>query len=135
MKATIVYINLPIKDVQKTRKFWSNLGFSFNAQFSGDKAICLVLNENTTYAMLISEEMFKEYTNKRIADGSTTQVLIAIQVNIWEEVDNIIKLAIENGGKKYKDPVDMGWMYYDAFEDIDGHQWEVVFVDVPQIPK
>ncbi|GAB4201145.1 MAG: VOC family protein [Bacteroidia bacterium] len=135
MEVKTIYINLPIKDVQKTKSFWSRLGFCFNPQFSGDKALCLVLNENTSYAMLISEEVFKEYTNKKIADGNTTQVLIAIQVNSREEVDKIVKLAIENGGKKYKESVDLGWMYYDAFEDIDGHQWEVMFADVSQIPK
>ena len=93
MTAKSVYINLPVKDLNITRDFWTSLGFSFNEQFSDDKALCLVLNDGKIYSMLITHEFFATFTNRSIADSSTTQVLIAIEVDSKTEVDEIIKLA------------------------------------------
>lgn len=135
MKAKSIYVNLPIKDLERTRNFWIKLGFSFNMQFSDDKALCLVLNEGLIYAMLITQEFFSTFTNRPIADGSTTQVLVAIEVESKEQVDEIIRLALENGGTRYKESEDHGWMYYDRFADLDGHQWEVLFIDSKQMPQ
>ncbi|MBK8808551.1 MAG: glyoxalase/bleomycin resistance/extradiol dioxygenase family protein [Bacteroidales bacterium] len=135
MKIKSIYVNLPIKDINKTRAFWSKLGFSFNEQFSNDKAVCLVLNEGLIYTMLIVHEYFSTFTNRPIYDGSTTQVLTAIEVDSRELVDQIVKQALENGGTRYKDGADHGWMYYDCFADIDGHQWEIMYTDPTQIPK
>jgi predicted lactoylglutathione lyase len=129
MKVKSIFVNLPIRDLQKTRVFWTKLGFSFNEQFSDDKALCLALNDGLIYAMLITHEMFSTFTNRPIADGSTTQVLTAIQVDSREDVDRIVKLALENGGTSYRESTDHGWMYYDTFADLDGHQWEVMFTD------
>lgn len=135
MKVKSIFVNLPIKDLQKTRDFWTKLGFSFNEQFSDDRALCLVLNDGLIYSMLITYEMFNTFTNRPIADGSTTQVLTAIQVNSREDVDRIVKLALENGGTRYRESADHGWMYYDTFADLDGHQWEVLFTDETQMPQ
>ena len=134
MKIKAIYINLPVQDLSKSRNFWTKLGFTFNEQFSDDKSICLVLNEGSMYSMLISHEFFKTFTNRSIADSSTTQVLIAIEVESREKVDKIVRLALENGGSRYKESADHGWMYYDSFADLDGHQWEVMFTDATQIP-
>ncbi len=133
MQIKSIYLNLPIKDINKTRDFWSKLGFSFNEQFSNDKAFCLVLNEGLIYAMLITHEMFTTFTNRPIADGTTTQVLTAIQVDSKNEVDRIVKLALENGATRYRESADHGWMYYDCFADLDGHQWEVMYSDPTQL--
>jgi predicted lactoylglutathione lyase len=130
-----IFVNLPIKDVEKTREFWSKLGFSFNEQFSNEKALCLILNDGNIYSMLISYELFSTFTNRAIADGSTSQVLLAIQVESRERVDEIIEIALENGATRYMEPVDEGWMYYDRFVDIDGHQWEVMYGDDTLISK
>ena len=135
MKVKSIFVNLPIKDLAKTRDFWTKLGFSFNDEFSDDRALCLVLNDGLIYSMLITHEMFSTFTNRPIADGLTTQVLTAIQVDNREDVDRIVKLALENGGSRYRESVDHGWMYYDTFADLDGHQWEVLFTDDSQIPK
>lgn len=129
MKMKSVYINLPVKDLKKSRIFWAKLGFTFNEQFSDDKAICLVLNEGAIYSMLISHKFFKTFTDRPIYDGTTTQVLIAIEANSRAKVDEIVKKALDNGGSRYKDPVDYDWMYYDSFADLDGHQWEILFMD------
>lgn len=85
--------------------------------------------------MLITHEMFSTFTNRPISDGSTTQVLTAIQVDSREDVDRIIKLALENGGTRYRESADHGWMYYDTFADLDGHQWEVMFTDPTQMQQ
>lgn len=135
MKVKSIFVNLPIKDIKKTRDFWTKLGFSFNEQFSDDRALCLVLNDGLIYSMLITHEMFSTFTNRPITDSSTTQVLTAIQVDSREEVDRIVKLALENGGTRYRESADHGWMYYDTFADLDGHQWEVMFTDETQTPQ
>jgi predicted lactoylglutathione lyase len=134
MKTKSIYVNLPVKDLAASQKFWKTLGFTFNEQFTNEKAACLVLNEGSMYSMLITHEYFKTFTNRPVADGSSTQVLIAIEVESRELVDSIIRLALENGGSRYKDSEDHGWMYYDTFADPDGHQWEVMFTDPSKIP-
>jgi len=132
MKVKSIYINLPVKDLQNSRNFWTRLGFTFNEQFSDDKALCLELNKETIYAMLLREEYFETFTNRPVSDGTSTQVLIAIEVESREKVDEILKSAIENGGARYREATDLGWMYYESFADPDGHQWEVMFTDPSQ---
>lgn len=134
MKVKSVFINLPVKDLKKSRDFWTNLGFTFNEQFSDEKAICLVLNEGAIYSMLITHEFFGTFTNRQIADSTITQVLIAIEVDSREKVDDVIKKALDNGGIRYRKSEDHGWMYYDSFADPDGHQWEVLYTDMSEFP-
>ena len=129
-----MYVNLPVKDVQKTREFWTRLGFSINEQFSNEKAICVIMKEDHIYAMFLKEEFFQTFTDRPIAKGDTTQTLLAIGVNSREEVDGMVKTAIENGGSKYSEPQDHGWMYQNAFSDLNGHQWEVMFADMSKLP-
>jgi len=135
MNVKSIFVNLPIKDLAKTRDFWMTLGFSFNENFSDDKALCLVLQEGRMYSMLITHEMFSTFTNKPISDGTTTQVLTAIEVDSKEQVDKMVNLALNNGATRYRDPADHGWMYYDSFADLDGHQWEIMFTDHNQISE
>jgi hypothetical protein len=134
MRVKSIYVNLPVKDLYKTRDFWTKLGFSFNEQFSDDKALCLVLNEGLIYSMLIAHDFFGTFTNRPISDGSTTQVLTAIEVDNREQVDSIVRLALQNGATRYKESSDHGWMYYDSFADLDGHQWEIIFTEPNQKP-
>ena len=124
-----IFINLPIKDIQKTRAFWQALGFSFNEQFCDDKALCLVLREGSVYAMLLTHEFCATFTPRPIADGSTTQVLLSIAVESRAMVDSLVQQAVDHGAKRYLTPQDDSWMYYDRFEDLDGHQWEVLYAD------
>ncbi|SHK79975.1 VOC family protein [Chryseobacterium polytrichastri] len=133
MKINQIYVNLPVKDIQKTRVFWTELGFSINEQFSNEKAICVVMKEDHIYTMFLKEEFFQTFTDRPIAKGETTQTLLAIGLNSREEVDDMVKTAIENGGAKYSEPQDLGWMYQRAFSDLNGHQWEVMFADMSKI--
>ncbi|WP_250253431.1 VOC family protein [Chryseobacterium sp. Marseille-Q3244] len=134
MKISQIYVNLPVKDVQKTREFWTELGFSINEQFSNDKAICVVMKEDHIYTMFLREVFFQTFTNRPFAKGDTTQVLLAIGVESQEEVNQMVNTAIKNGGSKYSETVDYGWMYQSAFADIDGHQWEVMHADLSKMP-
>ncbi len=129
-----IYVNLPVKDLAQTKAFWTKLGFSFNAQFSDDKALCLILNDGLIYSMLITHEFFSTFTNRTIADGSSTQVLMAIEVDSKATVDEIVQQALANGGSRYRESADHGWMYYDSFADPDGHQWEVLYTDPSKMP-
>jgi len=130
-----IFVNLPVKDLKRTRAFWTALGFSFNENYSDDKALCLVMNEGSIYSMLITPEYFGSFTHKPVADGTSTQVLIAIEVESRQKVDEVVRLALENGGSRYREAADHGWMYYDCFADPDGHQWEVLFTDSSKIPS
>ncbi len=133
MNVNQIFVNLPVSDIQKTRTFWTKLGFVINEQFSDDNAICVILNEGSIYAMFLQEEYFKTFTNRPIAKGDTTQVLLAIGVNARQEVENMVSTAIANGGTRYSEPQDHGWMYQSSFADLNGHQWEVMYADMSQM--
>ncbi|BDQ03525.1 VOC family protein [Ignavibacterium sp.] len=125
-----IFVNLPVKNVKRSMNFFSQLGFSFNMQFTDDKAACLVIGENI-YAMLLHEEFFKTFTKKELADATkVTEVLIAIDVESREAVDSMIQKAVNAGGTIYSEPSDHGWMYQHSFADLDGHQWEVFYSDI-----
>jgi hypothetical protein len=128
--ATKVFINLPVKDLEKSKAFFLKLGFTFNMDFSDDKAACLVLGDNI-FAMLLVQEYFTSFTKKPIADTQQhAQVLIALDADSRGAVDQMIGKAIAAGGTTYATPQDEGWMYQHGFADLDGHQWEYLHMDV-----
>jgi predicted lactoylglutathione lyase len=132
--ATRIFINLPVKDLEKTKEFFFKLGYSFNKQFTDEKAASLVISENI-YAMLITEPFFKTFIpDKEIADtGKTKEVLIALSTDSKQQVDELVEKAIAAGGKKFREPEDHGFMYARSFEDLDGHVWEVFWMDPAHI--
>ena len=116
--------------------FFTKLGFTFNLQFTDEKAACLIITENSIYAMLITEPIFKTFTKKEIADATkTTEELIALDAESREEVEELVKKAVEAGGSVYAGPQDHGWMYQHGFADPDGHQWEILYMDESKVPK
>lgn len=124
-----IFVNLPVKDLQRSIDFFTQLGFTFNPQFTDETATCMILGENI-FAMLLTEKRFKDFTDREIADAhKTTEVLIAIDVESKEAVDEMVQKALSAGGTRYSDPMDHGWMYQHAFADLDGHQWEILFTD------
>lgn len=132
---TKIFVNLPVKDLKRSMDFFTALGFSFNLQFTDDKAACLVINDGSIYAMLLTEPMFKTFTKKEIADATkTTEVLIALDAESREKVDELVAKAVESGGSVYAEPADHGWMYQHSFADPDGHQWELLYIDESKIP-
>lgn len=130
--ATKVFINLPVKDLEKSKTFFAGLGYSFNPQFSDEKAACMIISDSI-YAQLLKEEYFQTFTKKQVSDAKkSTEVLIALDATSKEEVQQIVAKAKELGGTIYADPADHGWMYQHSFADLDGHQWEFAYMDMSQ---
>lgn len=134
MKINQIYVNLPVKDVQKTKEFWTNLGFPIHDEMSNDKSVCVVMNENT-YVMFLTEEYFQTFSERPVPKGDTTQVLVAISLDTREQVDHMVNTAVANGATQHEEPQDYGWMYHNSFWDINGHGWNVMFADPSQMPK
>lgn len=130
-----IFINLPVKDLTKSENFFSQLGFTFNPQFSDDNAKCLVLGDNI-FAMLLKEEFFKTFTKREIVDAhKQTEVLICIDAPSKEKVMELVDKAKKAGGSIYAEPMDHGWMYQHSFADLDGHQWEIAYIDMSKMPQ
>ena len=126
---TKIFVNLPIKDLNKTIDFFTKLGFKFNPQFTDENATCMIVGDDI-FVMLLVEKFFKTFTKKEISDTSkNTEVIVALSVEGRENVDQMINKAIEYGGKESREPQDHGWMYGRSFEDIDGHLWEIIYMD------
>jgi uncharacterized protein len=123
------FVNLPVKDLNKSVAFFTKLGFTFNPQFTDENATCMVVGEDI-FVMLLVEGFFKSFTNKEICDTSrSTEVILAISVESREQVDQLMKKVIDSGGSEHREKQDHGWMYLRSFEDVDGHLWEVFFMD------
>lgn len=135
MKANQIYVNFPVKDVQKTKEFWTKLGFPVNEQFSDDKAVCVMINEDSMYIMFLAEEYFRSFIDRPVAPANTVQVLVSIGLNSREEVDRVVNTALENGAYQHEEPEDFGWMYQNSFWDPDGHGWNITFADLSQMPS
>jgi len=134
--AAKIFVNLPVKDLQKSIDFFTALGYSFNPQFTDENATCMIIEEGSIYAMLLRHSYFKTFIDKDIADAtSVTQVINALELPSKEAVDQIVQKALEAGGTRYRDLTDMGWMYQDSFADLDGHKWEVFWMDPNGFPQ
>jgi uncharacterized protein len=128
--ARMTFVNLPVRDLQRSIEFFEGLGFAFDPVFTDDTASGLILSEGHAYAMLIVEDRFKDFTGKAIADAkTTTEVLVAFSVDRREEVDELVTKAIASGGGPANEPIDEGFMYGWSFEDPDGHIWEPTYMD------
>jgi uncharacterized protein len=126
---TKIFVNLPVKDLGKTVNFFIKLGFKFNPKFTDENATCMIVTEDIL-VMLLVEKFFKIFTKKEICDTArNTEVIIALSAESKEKVDEMINKAVEAGGKESREVQDEGWMYGRGFEDIDGHLWEVVFMN------
>lgn len=132
---TQVFINLPVKNLEKSKAFFAHLGYSFNPQFTNEQAACMVISD-TIYTMLLSEPFFQGFTKKTIADGhSSKEVIICLSCDSRAAVDEMVKKAWEAGGTAAMPAQDHGFMYYHSFEDLDGHHWEVMFMEPDSTPQ
>lgn len=129
-----IFINLPVGDLPKSMAFFRQLGFDFNPQFTDETAACMVMGENI-FAMLLTCERFQDFTPKAISDAKkATEVLIGFPVESREAVSLTVQKAVEAGGKIYAEPKDYGFMLQHGFEDLDGHIWEVFYMDMSAMP-
>lgn len=126
---TKIFVNLPVKDLDRSIKFFTNLGFTFNPQFTDKNATCMIISSNI-FAMLLVEEYFKTFTSKGLCNTSKDiESIVAISMASRQEVDELLSKVKEAGGTETKDAQDHGWMYLRSFEDLDGHMWEIFYMD------
>ena len=126
---TKIFVNLPVRDLNKTVEFFTKLGFKFNPQFTDENATCMIVAEDI-FVMLLIEKFFKTFTKKEISDTTNnTEVIMALSAESREKVDQMINKALEAGGRESRELQDHGWMYGRSFEDINGHLWEIVYMD------
>ena len=127
--ATKIFVNLPVIDLNKSVDFFSKLGFSFNPQFTDEKATCMIIGDDI-YIMLLVKDFFKTFTKKEVADATkSTEAIICLSADSKEKVDELVTKAIKAGGTTPNEKQDQGFMYGHGFQDLDGHLWEVMWMD------
>lgn len=127
--STKIFVNLPVKDLGKSTDFFTELGFSFNPQFSDENAGCMVVSDDI-YVMLLVEPFFQSFTKKEVVDSTkSTEAITCLGVDSRERVDEMADKALAAGGQPSNDPMDEGFMYGRSFQDLDGHLWEVMYMD------
>jgi predicted lactoylglutathione lyase len=125
----MIFVNLPVKDLARSRSFFTQLGFRLNPDFSDDSCACMVVDQNV-FVMLLVEDRFRDFINGEISDATTaTEVINCLSAESREQVDDTIAKALAAGGKPWKPVVEDGPMYGGSFADPDGHVWEVLWMD------
>ena len=127
--STQIFVNLPVKDLKQSIEFFTQLNFKFNAQFTDDTATCMIVSE-TIFVMLLTHAKFKTFTPNPICDATkSTEVLVCLSCESRETVDEMVRKAVTAGGRTYSEPQDHGFMYGYGFQDLDGHIWELVYME------
>lgn len=133
--ATQIFVNLPVKNLNKSIEFFTKLGYTFNLQFTDENATCMIISD-TIFVMLVTEPFFLNFTKKEICDTSKyTESIICLSAESREAVDDMVKKAITAGGSAPNDKQDHGWMYGHGFQDLDGHLWEIAYMDESAMPQ
>lgn len=132
-----IWLNLPVKNVAKAKEFFWKIGFSFNEQHDTPSSTCMVIGEGHFVVMLFEELLFKSFSQNELTDtGSSSEILISIDAENREEVDALAEKIKEAGGTVFSPPAEsQGWMYGCAFADLDGHRWNVLYMDFNKLPK
>jgi predicted lactoylglutathione lyase len=127
--STQIFVNLPVKNLKQSVEFFTQLGFQFNPQFTNETATCMIVSE-TIFVMLLTYDKFKTFTPNTICDAKkSTEVLMCLSVESREAVDAQVRSAIAAGGTTYNEPQDHGFMYAHGFQDLDGHIWELMYME------
>jgi predicted lactoylglutathione lyase len=124
-----IFVNLAVRDLERAKGFFSTLGFDYDPKFTDDKAACMIIS-NEGYVMLLAEPFFKTFTTREVCDTARhTEALIALSCESRSEVDDLVKKAAAAGGRESMPTQEHGFMYGRSFYDLDGHHWEVVWMD------
>jgi predicted lactoylglutathione lyase len=127
--ATQIFMNLPVRDLDRSVQFFTALGFTFNQDYTDENATCMVINDDA-YVMLLVEKFFQTFTSKEIVDAtSATEAIMAFSVDSRDAVDQMVSKALDAGGTESQPVQDYGFMYSHSFQDPDGHLWEVMWMD------
>ena len=130
-----IFVNLPVKDLKQSIAFFGKLGFTFNSQFTDETGACMVVSDDI-YAMLLTENKFKSFTPKQLCDATkSTEVLVCLSTDSRQEVDQLVRKAVAAGGTTYNEPQDYGFMYGHGFQDLDGHIWELAYMEPDAIKQ
>jgi uncharacterized protein len=133
--ATKIFVNLPVSNLKKSMAFFTNLGFTFNGRFTDETAACMVVSDDI-FVMLLTKPKFKSFTPKEICDATkSTEVLVCLSTESRQEVDELVRKAVAAGGKTHQEPQDHGFMYGHGFQDLDGHIWELAYMDPSTIKQ
>ncbi len=125
----LIFVNLPVKDLDASVAFFRTLGFAFDPRFTDETATCMVVSEQA-FVMLLTEPRFAEFTKKDVADAPrSTEAILAVSADSREDVDRFADAALGAGATPANDPLDHGFMYSRSFNDLDGHLWEVLWMD------
>ncbi|MBN0047839.1 VOC family protein [Streptomyces actuosus] len=129
MHQQMIFVNLPVNDLDASKRFFTDLGYAIDPRFSDENAASVVISD-TIVAMLLTKPFYATFTDKEIADAArTSEVLIALSAESREKVDELVDRAISLGGGASGRTQDLGFMYGRAFDDLDGHTWEVVWME------
>ncbi|MBW4473760.1 MAG: VOC family protein [Stenomitos rutilans HA7619-LM2] len=124
-----IFVNLPVKNLTQSVEFFTKLGFSFNPQFTDETATCMIVSE-AIYVMLLTHDKFKTFTPKLICDATkSTEVLVCLSSESRDAIDDTVRKAVAAGGTTYNEPQDHSFMYGHGFQDLDGHIWELVYME------
>ena len=124
-----IFVNLAVKDLDRSVDFFKALGFSFDPQFTDETATCMIVSDEA-FVMLLQEGRFKDFTKKELADPArATEAIMALSADSREQVDELADKALESGGSPANEPIEMDYMYGRSFQDPDGHQWELIWMD------
>jgi uncharacterized protein len=127
--ATQIFVNLPVKDLDRSKTFFAKLGYSFNPKFTDATAACMIISEDI-YAMLLTESKFKEFTTKPIANAKeTTEVLVCLSLESKAKVNDMVGAALSAGAVEARPAIGHGFMFGRSFHDLDGHIWEIIWMD------
>src|ERR1700681_1283959 len=127
--ATDIFVNLPVRDLNKSVEFFTKLGYQFNAQFTDETATCMIVGEHI-FVMLLTYDKFKTFTPKAICDATkSTEVLVCLSTGSRAKVNEMVGKAVRAGGTTYNKPQDHVFMYEHGFQDLDGHIWELIYMD------
>ena len=127
--ATKIYVNLPVKDLQRSVRFFKAMGFGFDPQLSDETAACMMISDDI-FAMLLTEAKFREIARRPVADTTRmTEVLTCLSVESRARVNQLVDRALTQGGREMREPEDHGYMFGRSFSDLDGHIWEIIFMD------
>jgi predicted lactoylglutathione lyase len=132
---TKIFVNLPVKDLKRSMEFFTKLGYKFNPQFTDETAACMIISEDI-YVMLLTQAKFKEFTPKGICDAmKSTEVLVCLSCESRDKVNDMVSKAVAAGGMTYAQSKDYGFMYQHGFQDLDGHIWELIYMEPSAINK
>jgi hypothetical protein len=127
--ATKIFVNLPVKDLKRSVEFFTRLGYKFNPHFTDETATCMIVSEDIS-VMLLTRAKFKEFTPKKICDATkSTEVLVCLSCESREQVNDMVGKAVAAGGTTHAESKDYGFMYQHGFQDLDGHIWELIYME------